>query len=142
MVTFQLHRNGVILIVILCLVVAALLVATGYLWHRASVEPAALGRPPAPAAAVTSNPPAPTAEGGRRYTLRVGIERTEEDAKTAVKSLGAKKVAATITPVETSTGDVIYEIHTGSYADRSAAAKAAAELQDELHLTAAVVPAP
>lgn len=142
MVTFQLHKKGVILIVILSLIVAVLLVAAGFLWGRSSVEPAATGRRPAAAAQTVPANSTTTAEGGRLYTLRVGIEATEEEAQSVVKALAARKLAVTVAPVETSSGAVIYELHTGSYADRSAAARAAAELEDDFQLSAAVVPVP
>jgi hypothetical protein len=136
MVTFQLHRNGVILIVILCVIVAVLLVTAGYVWGKQSAV--------RPAAAVVQTPARPKpAEPAPllRYTLRIGIEATEEEAQAAVKQLAARKLAATIVPVETSGGAVLYEIRTGAYPDRAAAAKAATALQDEHRMPAAVVPA-
>ena len=141
MVTFQLHKKGVILIVILCLIVAVLLVAAGYVWGRQSAakQAAAVAQKPAPAKPASAAPPAPAAPV-IHYTLRIGIETSEEEAQAKVKELGLKKLAATVVPMETSGGAVLYEIRTGAYPDRAAAAKAATALEENLQMPAAVVP--
>ena len=141
MVTFQLHKKGVLLIVILALLVAVLLVAAGFLWGRNSAATAAAAnRPPVQSTAPTAAS-ATAGASGRRYTLRIAIEATEEDAQETVKALKMKKLAGTVAPIETSEGTVLYEIYAGSYPDRAAAAKAAETLEEEHQLTAAVVPA-
>ena len=141
MVTFQLHRKGVILIVVMAVIVAVLLVAAGYM--------AAVMRPRRPARPATATikkpalPPAPKpAPQQETFTLRVAIAMSEEEAAAEVKRLTAKKLKATIVPAETSDGTVIYELHVGTYASRSAAAKAAAELARDHGVEGAVVPAP
>ena len=142
MVTFQLHRKGVILIAVLAVIVAVLLVAAGYL--AAALRP----RPPqsAPSVPAVKKPAAPAAPKvapkPELFTLRVALLTTEEEAQAEVKRLAVKKLKATVVPAETGEGAVIYEVHVGSYAGRAAAAKAAAQVQKEHGLVAAVVPAP
>jgi len=137
MVTFQLHRKGVMLIAIGCLLLAVLLLAAGYIAGVPSTQTTtavahAVLKPMAPAV----QPPQ------EAFALRVGIETSEDDAKETVKHLAMKKVPAKIVPAETREGNVIYEIQTGHYTDRRQAIAAAHDLKRNSDIQAAIVPAP
>jgi cell division septation protein DedD len=145
MVTFQLHRKGVILIVIGCVFLAVLLVAVGYLAGvtrgRSSMKPAAAA--PAVAAKTkpaTAAPPAAPAPQ-ENFSLRVGLVTSEAEAKEEVARLAIKKLTATVIPVERNESEVVYEIHVGRYPDRRAAVEAAQSLREH-GVDSAVVPAP
>lgn len=145
MVKFTLHRKGVILIAVLCVVLAVLLVVVGYIGgslHARSKSAAAV-TPPAHAATATTATtaaaaPAPPPES---FALRVGIAASEDEANEAVKHFKAKKVAAIVVPAELHDGTVVYEIHAGPYAGRQQALAAAEALKND-GIQSDLVPAP
>jgi cell division septation protein DedD len=144
MVTFQLHRKGVILIVIGCVFLAVLLVAVGYLAGSARARSSAKPAAAAPAAAAKSKPAAapPAAPASQEsFSLRVGLVTSEEEAKAEVARLAVKKLTATVIPVERNESEIVYEIHVGRYPDRRAAVDAA-QLLRERGIDSAVVAAP
>jgi hypothetical protein len=143
MVTFQLHSKGVILVVVMAIVLAVLLVAAGYLAGSARAKKAAAvaaakaARPKTPPAAPrVAAPPA-----GDALTLRVGLATTEAEAQEMVKALAARQLSATVVPVQTRDSLILYELHSGRYPTRAAAAAAAASLEKDAGIDAAVVPA-
>lgn len=140
MLTFRLHRKGVILVSIGAVLMGFLMFAAGYL--------AALRRPVVPAAA-----PAPKIEKPEKqesaakphiedeaFTLRVGAFADEAEAKAFVEEMTARghepKAAAMAR-----NGVVLHMVLIGRYAGRDAAAEAAAELKRKEGIAAAVVPA-
>jgi hypothetical protein len=144
MITFQLHRNGVILIVTGCVLLAILFVAGGYLAGAAHSRTASAALPaisliPRKAASPAAQKPA---EDQESLSLRVGMATTEEEAKAEVQHLAVEQLMTTIVPVETSNALPVYEIHFGHYTDRRTAVADAEMLQKDYGLTAAVVPAP
>ena len=141
MVKFTLHRKGVILIAILCVVLAVLLIVVGYLAGslRVPTKSAAVVPPPKPAATTTTtSAPAPPPES---FALRVGIAASEEEANEAVKHFKAKKLAAIIVPAELHDGTMVWEIHAGPYAGREQALAAAEALKND-GIPSDLVPAP
>lgn len=141
MVTFRLHRKGVVLVAIGAVLMGFLLFAAGYL--------AALRRPLAPAAAA----PAAKKEQPEKqesaakphledeaFTLRVGAFADEADAKAFVQEMTARGHKPVVAPVAQS-GTVLHMVLIGRYAGRDAAAAAAAELKRKEGIFSAVVPA-
>lgn len=142
MVTLQLHRKGVILIGIGCLLLAVLLVAGGYFAGIARARPR-VPAAPAPSVQKSARPAAASRAAASReaFSLRVALVMTEEEARAEVKRLSVKRLAATIVPVETNESLVVYEIHVGRYPDRRTAVAAAKSLKTDHALEAAVIPA-
>jgi len=144
MVTFRLHRKGVIFIIIGSILAAVLLFACGYLV-------AMRRRPPAPVLPVTASVlPAPSttapaasapAPKGDLLAVRVGVFDTEEEAKTMVQQLAVRKLEAAIVPMTTTDDVKLYTVEVGQYDTRAAAAAAASSLAQEYGLHTAVVPA-
>lgn len=140
MVTFRLHRKGVVLVSVGAVLMGFLLFAAGYL--------TALRRPIPPAA-----PPAPKIEQPEKqesaarphiedeaFTLRVGAFADEAEAKAFVEEMAARGHKPVVAAMAQN-GVVLHMVMTGRYAGRDAAAAAAAELKRKEGIFAAVVPA-
>lgn len=140
MVTFRLHRKGVVLVSIGAVLMAFLLFAAGYL--------TALRRPVAPAAA-----PAPKIEKPEKqesaakphiedeaFTLRVGAFADEAEAKAFVDEMTARGHEPAVAAMARN-GVVLHMVLIGRYTGRDAAAEAAAELKRKEGISSAVVPA-
>jgi hypothetical protein len=152
MVTFRLHRRGVILLVVFCVILAVLIFVAGYLAgsRRGGAPPAAV--PPAPrrpgASGTAGGAPAPQKKPATRtepresLTLRVAVFTSEEDAKAQVASLTAQGLKPTIIQMPTSAGVMLHNVCVGQFETRSAANAAAKELQRRLGYLPVVIPAP
>ena len=145
MVTMRLHKIAVIFIVIGAVLLAALLVGVGYLLGG-GLKPAATVVTPAaasPKPVVTASATATTAitAPAQPAAVRVGVYDTEDEAKTLVQQLAARKLAASVVPITTSGGITLYTVEVGPYATREAAGAAAKTLAADHGLQTAVVPA-
>jgi len=143
MVTFRLHRKGVIFVIVGSTFAAALIFVGGYLVamrRRPSVPvlPATASAPAISTAAQTASAPAPDSE---ILAVRVGVFDTEEEAKVLVQKLAARKLVAAVVPLTTAEGIHLYTVQVGQYTTREAAAAAASSLAEEPGLQPAVVPA-
>lgn len=149
MVTFRLHRKGVVLVSIGAVLMGALLFAAGYLTARRGS--AAQGKEKETMEEITA--PAPQEKKTEKqesaakphiedeaFTLRVGAFAEEADAKAFVQELAAHGHKTVVTPVAQQ-GVVLHMVLLGRYAGRDAAAKAAAELKRKEGIASAVVPA-
>jgi cell division septation protein DedD len=144
MVTFRLHRKGVIFIIIGSILAAALLFAGGYLvaMRRRPAAPTLPVTATAPPASSTAAPAASApASKADLLAVRVGVFDTEEEAKTMVQQLAARKLEASIVPMTTTEGVKLFTVEVGQYDTRAAAAAAASSLAEEHGLHTAVVPA-
>jgi cell division septation protein DedD len=160
MVSFRLHRIGVILLIVGSLFLAVLIFAAGYLagMKRGAVNIAKPKVPAIPTIALPTLPtaakPAVAASAGpssaastssastdESLALRVGAFISEEDAKASVQQLAVYKLQGVIVPVAVD-GGPLYTVQVGHYTSREAAAKAAEKMEKEHGLQAAVVPAP
>lgn len=144
-VTWRLHKKGVMLLAGGCLLVSILTFVAGYiLGHRtariATVPPAAAAKKAAPKPAAKAAPAKP-AEPPQNLALRVALFTSEEDAKALVAHLAAAKLEATVIPMPTSSGLTIYSVEAGHYTNRGDALKAAHTLEENHGLNATVVPA-
>jgi hypothetical protein len=141
MVTLRLHKIAVIFIVIGAVLLAALLVGTGYLLGGGRVGSSKAASPipasskPAVQAAATAPAPGPEA------AIRVAVCDTEDEAKEMVQQLAARKLAASVVLINTSAGITLYTVQVGPYPTRDAAASAAKTLAADYGLQTAVVPA-
>lgn len=143
MVTFRLHRRGVILLVVFGVILAALIYVAGYLTAsrrgaRASSPLIARAESPRP----RTKPATKTTEPREALTLRVAIFTSEEDAKAQVASLTSQGLKPTIIQMPTSAGVTLHNVCVGQFETRSAANAAAQELQRRLGYLPAVIPAP
>jgi cell division septation protein DedD len=144
MVTFRLHRKGVIFIIFGSILAAVLLFAGGYLVAMrrrpaAPTLPVTASAPPASSTAVpAASAPAPKTD---LLAVRVGVFDTEEDAKAMVQQLAARKLEAVVVPMTTTDGIKLYTVEAGQYDTRAAASAAASSLAEEHGLHTAVVPA-
>lgn len=145
MVTFRLHRRGVILLVIFGVILAALIYVAGYLTAVYARKPAPTPKKTIVAAPAPAKPaprkPAALAETQEALTLRVAVLTSEEDAKAQVASLTALGLKPSIVQMPTSSGVTLFNIHVGEFATRSAANAAAKELQSRLGISPVIVPA-
>lgn len=143
MVTFRLHRSGVILLVVLCVVLSILIYVAGYLTAVYTRKPPA--PPPKPVVAAVAPKPAPAkktaAEPKEPLTLRVSVMTSEEEAKAELARLTGFGLQPTIVQMPTSAGVTLYNICVGRYETRSAANAAAKELQSRLGFLPVIVPA-
>jgi hypothetical protein len=133
MVTFRLHRSGLILLVVCALIVAVLLFAAG--WIGGMQHVGAGFSPPGPAKAGPHVPPPappapPPARAEEPLALRLGAFVTEEEAKAFVQSLAARKIDAAIIPVPSGSATV-YTVLSGHYTTHDAAAAAAASMEKQ-----------
>ena len=141
MVTFRLHRKGVIFIIVGSILAAVLIFAGGYLFgmRRRPAAPASAATATAtPAPAAATAPPVPK---GELLAVRVGVFDSEEEAKALAQQLAARKLDPAVVPLTTSGGVKLYTVEVGQYTTRAAAAAAAASLAEEQGLQGAVVPA-
>lgn len=146
MITFRLHRKGVVLVSIGAVLLGALLFAAGYLTARRAP---ALNRKeiaaPAPKQEKAEKPEKQESAAtphieDEAFTLRVGAFADEADAKAMVQELAAHGHKSTVAPVAQK-GIVLHMVLLGRYAGRDAAAEAAAELKRKDGIASAVVPA-
>ncbi|HKO54941.1 MAG TPA: SPOR domain-containing protein, partial [Thermoanaerobaculia bacterium] len=113
MITFRLHRSGLVLLVLCCLLVAVLLFAAGWLggmqYARPSVRPALpiVTKPAAPL-------PAPPPPASDPLALRLGSFLSEAEATAFVQSLAARKIDAAIIPMSSGSATV-YTVRSGRY---------------------------
>jgi cell division septation protein DedD len=147
--TFQLHRRGVVLIVIGCIFVAALLATAGYFAGFAHAKKEATPTPPAPApltsrtqAAAPAAPPVPPAAPSEEFSLRLGQTIGEDEAKALQAQLRTKEIETIVVTIPTEGGGAIYSLESGRYPSRAAAAAAASQLENRASVSAVVVPAP
>lgn len=161
MVTFRLHRIGVVWIVVGCLLLAVLIFAAGYLAgtrRGIAITTARLKKPAVPKIAppkvavpklpvnVPPVPVAPAAVAAAKseetsVALRVGVFPSEEEAKASVQQLTALGLKPTIVPVPRAEATPLYTVRVGRYASRSDAVAAARALEKQHGLVSAVVPA-
>ena len=146
MITFRLHRKGVVLVSIGAVLLGALLFAAGYLTaRRAPVLNRKEIAAPAPEkkrsekTAKQESAATPHIED-EAFTLRVGAFADEADAKAYMQELAAHGHKTVVTPVARK-GIVLHMVLLGRYAGRDAAAEAAAELKRKDGIASAVVPA-
>ena len=98
-VTWRLHKKGVILLVAGCVLISLMTFVAGYILgnRRVARPPAAPAKKvapkPAPAKA-TASPAEP-----QDLALRVGLFTAEEDAKALVAQLATAKLEATVIPM-------------------------------------------
>lgn len=151
MVTFRLHRSGVILLAVFCVVLAVLIYVAGVLtarfWRAAAPAPVATapGRPVAGATAgeapaLQKQPATPASR--ESLTLRVAVLTDEEDAKEQIARLTAMGLEPSVVQVPTSSGVMLHNVLVGRFETRSAANAAARELQSRLGFLPVVIPAP
>lgn len=140
MITYRLHRKGVVLISIGAVLMGFLMFAAGYL--------AALRRPVPSAAAPAQkkdstvkqeSAPKPHIED-EAFTLRVGAFADEAEAKAFVQQLKARGHKPVVAAVAQN-GVMLHMVLIGRYMGRDAAAEAAAELKRKEGIFSAVVPA-
>jgi cell division septation protein DedD len=143
MVTFRLHRQGVIFIIIGSILAAVLIFIGGCVFgmRRRPALPSlpATARAGSAPAAVTAT--APKQPEGELLAVRVGVFDSEEEAKALAQKLSARKLEAAILPLTTTGGVQLYTVQVGHYTTRAAASAAAAALADEHGLKPAVVAA-
>ncbi len=146
MVTFRLHRSGVILGVVFGVVLAVLIYAAGVLtakfWTSAPkpVQRRAGFSPPkaTPERRAEARPTLPK----ESLTLRVAVLTSEEDAKAQIASLTAMGLKPSIIQMPTSSGVTLHNLIVGHFETRAAANAAAKELQSRLGFLPVVIPAP
>lgn len=140
-VTFRLHRRGVILLAVGSVLLGALLFAAGCLagMRRAGRMQAAV--PALPAPPVPAPKPETPAEKSpeEAYALRVGTFADEAEAKTFADELAAAGQKPAILPVPTSGGVVLHTVSVGPYPSRDAASEAATGLARR-GISAVIVP--
>lgn len=144
MVTFQLHRTGVVLLMIGSVLVGALLFAGGYLaGMRRAATPAA-----SPKLAVPVVPKAPPVQAAvvpvpatppEHYAIRAGLFTSSEEATAYLQQLTARKLTAALATMPTTSGPTLYAVRIGDYPNRRAAADAAEALQRQHGITGAIV---
>ena len=149
-VTFQLHRIGVALLVIGSILLAVLIFAAGYISGTAATKPAAIvsaTRNPQPATQApptTTTAPATTTAAAtpaeEPLALRVGMFANEDDAKALVQQLAAAGMKPSIVTIQSSAA-VLYTVQVGPYKTRPEAEAAAAALQKQQGIGVVVVPA-
>ncbi|HEX6084603.1 MAG TPA: SPOR domain-containing protein [Thermoanaerobaculia bacterium] len=152
MVTFRLHRSGVILLVVFCVVLSILIYVAGYLTAVYTSRPAVAERrtgsslPKAPA--TPAPPPRGQAEARpasnepvESLTLRLSVMTSEEEAKAELARLTGFGLQPVIVQMPTSAGVTLYNVCVGRYETRSAANAAAKELQSRLGFSPVIVPA-
>lgn len=147
MVTFRLHRRGVILLVIFGIVLAALIYVAGYLTAVYVRKPEATPKAPVLAVAPIPKPapagaakPVPPQEPQEALTLRVAVLTSEEEAKAEVARLTALGLQPAIVQMPTSSGVMLFNLHHGRFTTRSAASAAAKELLSRLGISSVIVP--
>jgi len=168
MVTFRLHRKGVVLLALGAVLLGVLLYMAGCLVGQRRGGAARLGRPAglpkvaAPAAALKrpalrapaapalpaapAVPPVPAASlvpaAPQAFALRAGAFTDEAEAKALVQDLASRGLQASLVPVPAGGGAVLQTVLLGRYASREEAAAALAELARREGISAVVVAAP
>ena len=155
MVTFRLHRSGVILLALFCVVLAVLIYVAGYLTgvsRGSRVASADLrgksAKNETPLATRNAQPGTPAATprstpaSKESLTLRVAVFTSEEDAKAQIASLTAMGLEPSVVQMPTSSGVTLHNVIVGQFENRPAANAAAKELQSRLGFLPVVVPAP
>src|SRR5215213_7872127 len=117
MVTFRLHRSGVILLVVFCVVLVVLVYAAGVLtagwWNvgRGFSPPPPVARAPGVARAPEGGglKPRPTLKAApaaprESLTLRVAVLTSEEDAKAELANLTAMGLKPSVVQMATTSG--------------------------------------
>ena len=149
--TFQLHRKGVVLIVLGCIVIAVLLTLAGYfagVAHATAAQtketPATAAAGPAPAVAAPPGvaPPPAAARPPEEFAIRLGQATSEEEAKALQAELKVREIDTTIVTLPTESGVPIFSLLAGRYPSRAAAAEDATKLEDRKGVAAVIVPAP
>lgn len=150
MVTFRLHRSGVILLVVFCVVLSILIYVAGYLTAVYTSRPAVAERrtgislskapapPPPPKGRAEAQPT--SGEPKESLTLRLAVLTSEEEAKAELARLAGFGLQPVIVQMPTSAGVTLYSVCAGSYETRSAATAAAKELQSRLGFSPVIVP--
>jgi cell division septation protein DedD len=155
MMTFSLHRKGVVLLALGAILLGALLYMAGCLVGQRRGAVAQVGRPgvprlPSAAAAkptavrpkVPAAPAAPVPVAPQEaFALRAGTFTDEAEAQAFVQELAGRGLPASLAAVPTSGGARIHAVLVGRYPTREAAAAAASELVRREGLAVAVVPA-
>jgi len=144
MVTYRLHRKGVVLISIGAVLMGFLMFAAGYLMALRRPAPS----PAIPAAATAQKKDKTEKQESvskphiedEAFTLRVGAFADEADAKAFVQEMTARGHKPVVAPVAQN-GVVLHMVLMGRYAGRDEAAAAAAELKQKEGILSAVVPA-
>jgi cell division septation protein DedD len=152
MVTVQLHRSGVVFVVIGSLLLGGLLFAGGYLAGMRHGSIAAPKAPAIPKPARTATLPAAVIAPGspksaatkpqakpEQLAIRVGLFVSKEDATAFAQQLTARKLEAAIASSPTSNGATLYSVNVGHYTSRHEAAAAAQTMKRELGIDGAVV---
>jgi cell division septation protein DedD len=150
MVTVQLHRSGVVLIVIGSLLLGGLLFAGGYLagMRRGPVslpKRPAIAKPSLPAAVIPpAMPKAPSPNAApqakpEQLAIRAGLFVSKDDATAFAQQLTARKLEATVASSPTNTGATLYSVNVGRYTSRREAAAAVDTMKRELGIDGAVV---
>lgn len=153
MVTFRLHRSGVVLLVVFALVLAVLIYAAGYMtavFTRGSVPRPAVPSAKVPASAavppIARTPAAPKSAQksvpSEPLTLRIAVHTSEEDAKAQVATLAAQGLQPAIVQAATTSGVTLHTVVVGRYETREAANAAAVQLQRRLGFLPVIIPAP
>ncbi|HYN22688.1 MAG TPA: SPOR domain-containing protein [Thermoanaerobaculia bacterium] len=156
MVTFRLHRKGVILVAVGAVLVGVLLFAAGYLTALRRSRGVDAARAPQITAsnkaekdrkddkdkkdAKKESPETPHISD-EVFALRVGAFADEAEAKAFVEALTARGHQPVVVPVTTQNGVVLQTVLIGRYSSRDEASSAAAELKEKEELSSAVVPA-
>ena len=144
MITWRLHRKGVVLVSVGAVLMGFLMFAAGYLTALrrplpSPALPAAAPVPKKPATEKQESAAQPHIEN-EAFTLRVGAFADEADAKALVQELTARGHKPVVAPVAQN-GILLYMVLIGRYTGRDAAAEAAAELKRKEGIFSAVVPA-
>jgi cell division protein FtsN len=159
MLTFRLHRKGVVLIAFGCLVLAVLLFGGGYLAGIQRGRAVALKKPslpkivgpklpvrkgpaPPPTAATSTAPAAAPVAPAETFSILTGAFASEEEAKVLVARLAARKLEAAVDARVTSEGTRFYVVMAGRYSSRSAAAAAASAIEQEEGVGTAIITLP
>lgn len=140
MVTFRLHRNGVVLVSVGAVLMGFLLFAAGYLTAQRRPIPSAPAPAPKPVEPEKQESAAKPHIEDEAFTLRVGAFADEAEAKAFVEEMTARGHKPLVAAMAQN-GVVLHMVMTGRYAGRDAAAAAAAELKRKEGIFAAVVPA-
>lgn len=147
MVTVQLHRSGVVLVVIGSLLLGGLLFAGGYLAGMRHGSPVAapklpaVKKPVAPAAIIPPAMPVPAKPQAKseQLSIRAALFVSKEDADAYAQQLTARKLETWIATSATSSGATLYSVNIGRYTSRREASVAVEAMKRELGVDGAVV---
>jgi hypothetical protein len=144
MVTVQLHRTGVVLVLIGALLLGILIFVGGYLTGMRHERPAlptrAVAKPQVPALATAANVlPSAIAPKPEQLAIRAGLFTTSEEATAFAQQLTSRKLMATIATTPTSSGAMLYSVRIGQYTNRRDAAAAVEALKRDHDIDGAIV---